>query len=68
MLELCGIAGGSFRHFLWKMAREIQEPTLGLLVPMSGPSNRGRCVLRPGPLTLPEQNLLTFLGQVRTHI
>ncbi|WAR02868.1 HECD4-like protein [Mya arenaria] len=55
---------GSFRHFLWKMAREIQEPLLGLLVPISGPNNRGRCILRPGLLSQSEQNLVTFLGQL----
>ncbi|XP_052243277.1 probable E3 ubiquitin-protein ligase HECTD4 isoform X2 [Dreissena polymorpha] len=55
---------GSFRHFLWKMAREIQDPSVSLLVPCSSTSYRGRCILRPGPLTVSEENLITFLGQL----
>ena len=27
------LIGGSFRHFMWHMARELQGPHLGLLIP-----------------------------------
>lgn len=58
------LVGGSFRHFLWKIAREVQHPVLNILVPCTGASSRGRCLMKPGPLTISEERLITFFGQV----
>ena len=56
--------GGSFRHFLWQIAKELQGPLLNILVPSSNTSIRGKCILQPGPFTLSEERLIIFLGQV----
>ncbi|XP_035690107.1 probable E3 ubiquitin-protein ligase HECTD4, partial [Branchiostoma floridae] len=58
---------GSFRHFLWQVCKELQGPILNLL--MLCPSatanrNKGKYILRPGPLTYGEEKLLEFLGQL----
>ncbi|XP_053376532.1 probable E3 ubiquitin-protein ligase HECTD4 [Mercenaria mercenaria] len=55
---------GSFRHFLWKVAREIQDPILNILVPCTGANYRGRCLLKPGLLTVSEEKLVMFFGQL----
>ena len=60
----CVFPGGSFRHFLWQIARELQGPLLNILVPSSNNSFRGKCILQPGPFTLSEERLIIFLGQV----
>ncbi|CAG5121382.1 unnamed protein product, partial [Candidula unifasciata] len=54
---------GSFRHYLWQVARELQSSALGLL--LSCPSsamgvNKGRLLLKPGKMTYSEENLLLF--------
>ncbi|XP_033101041.1 probable E3 ubiquitin-protein ligase HECTD4 [Anneissia japonica] len=57
---------GSFRHFLGQVTKELLSPSLGLLVPSPSASvgkNIGRYMLRPGPLTYPEEKFLQFLGQ-----
>lgn len=59
--------GGSFRHFLSQIAKELSSPLLNLLIPCassSGSRNKGKCVLKPGPMTYSEERLLEFLGQV----
>ena len=59
------ISGGSFRHFLWQIARELQGPLLNILVPSSSSNFRGKCILQPGSFTLSEERLIIFLGQVK---
>ena len=61
--------GGSFRHFLWQVARELEGCVLDLLMPCPSSAshkNRGKYILKPGPMTYSEEKLLQFLGQVRT--
>ena len=61
--------GGSFRHFLWQVARELEGSVLDLLMPCPSSAshkNRGKYILKPGPMTYSEEKLLQFLGQVRT--
>ncbi|KAL3856755.1 hypothetical protein ACJMK2_011476 [Sinanodonta woodiana] len=55
---------GSFRHFLCQVAHELQGPHLSFLVPCNGSTVRGRTILRPGPVTFPEEKLLHFFGQL----
>lgn len=58
---------GSFRHFLSQIAKELSSPLLNLLIPCassSGNRNKGKCILRPGPMTYSEERLLQFLGQL----
>ncbi|GFO01128.1 HECT domain-containing e3 ubiquitin protein ligase 4 [Plakobranchus ocellatus] len=62
---------GSFRHFLWQVARELQSSGLSLLMtcPGSGTSSgagnmKGRLILKTGKMTYPEENLLIFIGQL----
>lgn len=58
---------GSFRHFLSQVAKELSSPLLNLLIPCassSGSRNKGKCVLKPGPMTYSEERLLEFLGQL----
>jgi len=61
------LIGGSFRHFLWQIVKELQSPLLPIL--MACPSsaagiNKGKYILVPGPLTFPEEKLLQFFGQL----
>ena len=49
------------------MARELESAPLDLLIlcPSSAAQkNRGKYILRPGPMTFAEEKLLEFLGQV----
>ncbi|XP_059171920.1 probable E3 ubiquitin-protein ligase HECTD4 isoform X2 [Physella acuta] len=58
---------GSFRHFLWQVARELQSPTLSLLLPCPSSAagfNKGRLILKPGKMSYSEENLLIFVGQL----
>ncbi|XP_071790886.1 probable E3 ubiquitin-protein ligase HECTD4 isoform X2 [Asterias amurensis] len=58
---------GSFRHFLGQVTRELQSSVLGLLVlcPSAGSGrNKGRFLMKPGPITFPEEKLLEFFGQL----
>ncbi|XP_068681108.1 probable E3 ubiquitin-protein ligase HECTD4 isoform X3 [Montipora foliosa] len=60
-------SGGSFRHFMWLMARELQGSHVGLLVPCPSSAankNKGKFIMKPGPITYAEENLLIFFGQV----
>ena len=64
---LCLCSGGSFRHFLWQVVRELQSPVLPLLVPCPSSSvgiNQGKYILAPGPISYAEEKLLQFFGQV----
>ena len=59
--------GGSFRHFLWQVVRELQSSVLPILLPCpSGAAgiNHGKYILVPGPMTFSEEKLLQFFGQV----
>lgn len=59
------VVGGSFRHFLWQIARELQSPMLNLLVSSNSTGQTsGRWIIRPGRMTYAEEQLLRFLGQV----
>ncbi len=63
--------GGSFRHFLWQVVRELQSSVLPVLLPCpSGATgvNHGRYILATGPMTFSEEKLLQFFGQVRRII
>ena len=60
---------GSFRHLLGQVARELEAANL-LRLFIACPSassglNKGKYLLRPGPMTYAEERLLIFLGQVR---
>ncbi|XP_025090246.1 probable E3 ubiquitin-protein ligase HECTD4 isoform X2 [Pomacea canaliculata] len=58
---------GSFRQFLWQVAKEIQSSSLGLLLPApsaSSGSSKGKSLFKPGNMTFSEENLLIFLGQL----
>ncbi|KAK6968629.1 E3 ubiquitin-protein ligase HECTD4 [Biomphalaria glabrata] len=58
---------GSFRHYLWQVARELTSPSLSLLLPCPSSSagiNKGRLLLKPGKMTYSEENLLLFIGQL----
>ncbi|PFX24720.1 putative E3 ubiquitin-protein ligase HECTD4 [Stylophora pistillata] len=60
-------SGGSFRHFMWLMARELQGTHVGLLVPCPSTAankNKGKFILKPGPMTYTEEELLIFFGQL----
>jgi E3 ubiquitin-protein ligase HECTD4 len=60
---------GSFRHLLSQVAKELQGgPLLDILMPCPSSAlhkNRGKYILKPGPMTFAEEKLLVFLGQVR---
>lgn len=64
-LSVCS-AGGSFRHFLWQVCKELQSSSLSLLLlcPSSAVNKnkvRKRCAQGPyGPVPSPH----TFLAQV----
>lgn len=60
--------GGSFRQFLWQIARELQGSHLKMLVPCNNTSNKGKCLLKPGNMTFSEEKLLHFFGQVSTFV
>ncbi|KAK7506010.1 hypothetical protein BaRGS_00002732 [Batillaria attramentaria] len=58
---------GSFRQFLWQVAKELQGSTLGLLLPAPSAASgvsKGKSLFKPGPMTYSEENLLLFLGQL----
>ncbi|GFR88453.1 HECT domain containing E3 ubiquitin protein ligase 4 [Elysia marginata] len=62
---------GSFRHYLWQVAKELQSSAVSLLMacPGSGATgggvgSKGRLILKPGKMTYPEENLLVFVGQL----
>jgi hypothetical protein len=66
-LFFCASLGGSFRHFLWQTARELESSFLGLFIPCPSAGshhNRGKFIMKPGPMTYSEERLLLFLGQV----
>ncbi len=49
------------------MARELESSVLDLFMPCPSSAshrNRGKYLLKPGPMTYPEEKLLQFLGQV----
>ena len=59
--------GGSFRHFLWQVVRELQSSTMSLLLHCPSSSvgmNQGKFILAPGPISYAEEKLLQFFGQV----
>ncbi|XP_030847057.1 probable E3 ubiquitin-protein ligase HECTD4 [Strongylocentrotus purpuratus] len=59
---------GSFRHFLGEVTQELHGDRLRLLMPcLSGGAMdkyRGRYILRPDPMTYPEERMLLFFGQL----
>lgn len=62
---------GSFRHYLWQVAKELQSSSVSLLMACPGSSaaggsqgSKGRLILKPGKMTYPEENLLVFVGQL----
>ncbi|XP_036454105.1 probable E3 ubiquitin-protein ligase HECTD4 isoform X4 [Colossoma macropomum] len=58
---------GSFRHFLWQVCKELQSTTLSLLLlcPSAAANrNKGKYILRPGPISYAEEQLLHFFGQL----
>ncbi|XP_048583049.1 probable E3 ubiquitin-protein ligase HECTD4 isoform X2 [Nematostella vectensis] len=60
-------SGGSFRHFMWLMARELQSPLVDLLMPCPSAAanrNKGKFILKPGPMTYSDEKLLIFFGQL----
>ncbi|KAJ7387407.1 putative E3 ubiquitin-protein ligase HTD4 [Desmophyllum pertusum] len=60
-------SGGSFRHFMWLMARELQGTHVGLLVPCPSSAankNKGKFIMKPGPMTYGDEKLLIFFGQL----
>lgn len=66
----CGDVGGSFRHFLWQVVRELQSSVLPLLLPCPSSAvgvNHGKYILAPGPVSYSEEKLLQFFGQVGTY-
>lgn len=67
MISLLFISGGSFRHFLWHVVRELQSSALSLLLHCPSNSvgiNQGKFILAPGPISYAEEKLLQFFGQV----
>lgn len=65
--DTCYSLGGSFRHFLWQVVRELQSPLLPVLIqcPSSAAGiNKGKHILMTGPMTYSEEKLLEFFGQV----
>ena len=66
-VKMRGVEGtsGSFRHFLNRVTEELHAQALSLLLPYMGAGPfRGRFLLRPGPMTVRDEKLLTFLGQL----
>ena len=56
---------GSFRHLLAKLVEELHGPALSLLMPYMGEGGlKGRYSLRPGPVTLVDEQLLQHFGRV----
>ncbi|OWF52164.1 E3 ubiquitin-protein ligase HECTD4 [Mizuhopecten yessoensis] len=55
---------GSFRQFLSQVAKELQGSLVRMLVPCSSSNNMGKHILKPGPMTFPEERLLQFFGQL----
>ncbi|XP_016157564.1 PREDICTED: probable E3 ubiquitin-protein ligase HECTD4 [Ficedula albicollis] len=61
------LPGGSFRHFLWQVCKELQSSYLSLLLlcPSSAVNkNKGKYILTPSPITYAEEQLLHFFGQL----
>ena len=66
-VKMRGVEGtsGSFRHFLNRVTEELHSQALSLFLPYVGAGPfRGRYLLRPGPMTVRDEMLLTFLGQL----
>ena len=66
-VKMRGVEGwsGSFRHFFNCVTEELHSPALSLLLPYMGAGPfKGRYLLRPGPMTVRDEGLLTFLGQL----
>ena len=66
-VKMRGVEGtsGSFRQFLNRVTEELHSPALSLLLPYMGAGPfKGRYLLRPGPMTVRDEGLLTFLGQL----
>lgn len=56
---------GSFRQFLAKIVDELQSTSVPILMPyMGNGSYKGMYMLRPGPLTILDEQLLTYFGQL----
>jgi len=56
---------GSFRQFLHRVIEELHGSSLPLVVPyMGNGSFKGMYLLKPGPLTILEEKLLVFMGQL----
>ena len=58
---------GSFRHFLWQVARELEGGALDLLIicpSAASQRSKGKYILKPGHMTYAEEKLLEFFGQV----
>lgn len=67
MTSVALFLGGSFRHFLWQVVRELQSSVLPLLLPCPSSSvgvNHGKYILAPGAVSYSEEKLLQFFGQV----
>ena len=56
---------GSFRQFLHRVIEELHGSSLPLVIPyMGNGSFKGMYLIRPGPLTILEEKLLVFMGQL----
>ena len=56
---------GSFRHLLAKLVEELHGPVLSILMPYMGEGSfKGRYILRPGPVTLADEQLLQHFGKI----
>ena len=64
-LKLIFNYSGSFRQFLHRVIEELHGSSLPLVVPyMGNGSFKGMYLIKPGPLTILEEKLLVFMGQL----
>ena len=56
---------GSFRHLLAKLVEELHGQILSVLMPYMGEGSfKGRFTMRPGPVTLVDEQLLQHFGKI----
>lgn len=61
------VEGGSFRHFLWHVAKELEYGQLDILVPSPsalGYKSSAKYLLSSDNLTFSEEKIYQFFGQV----
>jgi hypothetical protein len=66
-VKMRGVEGtsGSFRHFLGRATEELHSQALSLLLPyLGGGQYKGRYVLKPGAMSVRDEKLLMFFGQL----